>query len=547
MSDKKLNRYELVRQFGINQDIVRAICIFYNENEDQVKACLSNKENYLRICRLIKWQKQLSPEDFVYVQSLTDSEATQFVRKKSLEKKHGSLDNFYKEQDVKRKATLQQRYGRDTSFDPEKCKQTKLEKYGDENYSNREQAAKTRKSKSEEDKLEIQNKKKQTLKERYGDENYNNREKALETISNIPGYNDRHTANVKKTKLERYGDENYTNREKAKETVKNWSEEKRLEIRQRIRTTLQERYNVTDSFQLPSALNNNPKKVSSTELQLQAFVDTLNVEYRTSARNVIRKDSDHALELDIYIPSKNVAIEFDGLYWHSEVHKPNDYHQVKSRLCREKGIRLLHIYGDDWLQKQDICKSIIKASLGIYEKRVFARKCEVRDISTSQYSEFLQENHIQGKVNSSIRKGLFFEDELLQVIGLGKSRFKKDEIELHRMCTKLNTQVVGGFSKLIASLDLESFVTFVDLALFDGKGYEATGFEFVSETKPNYWYLDKGCNSRMSRQKCQKHKLKTLLGESFDPNLTEVQNMHKAGYVRFFDSGNFKLIWKRSV
>lgn len=72
------------------------------------------------------------------------------------------------------------------------------------------------------------------------------------------------------------------------------------------------------------------------------------------------------------------------------------------------------------------------------------------------------------------------------------------------------------------------------------------GFKFVKKNSPNYWYLYKGCGKRFSRQTCQKHKLKKLLGESFNPSLTEVENMYKAGYVRIFDSGNLKLVWKKS-
>ncbi|MBR4316364.1 MAG: hypothetical protein IKP65_05310 [Alphaproteobacteria bacterium] len=49
-------------------------------------------------------------------------------------------------------------------------------------------------------------------------------------------------------------------------------------------------------------------------------------------------------ELDIYIPEKQVAIEFDGIYWHNEENKPKNYHLMKTELCEEKGIHLIHIF-----------------------------------------------------------------------------------------------------------------------------------------------------------------------------------------------------------
>lgn len=542
---EKLNRTELSKQFNLHEDIVRAVCLYFNEDEQKVKDCLSDKKSYLRVCRLQNWKKQLSAEDFEYIQKLSGAEAKQFLRKKTLEKKHGSLENFYKEQDQKRKTTLQSRYGRQTSFDPEKSKQTKLERYGDENYNNSTQASKTKKSFSEKQKADIQEKKKCTLEEKYGSKNFKDIEKWRKTIErrfgSFENYMNLIMQKSKQTKLERYGDENYTNKEKAAETKRNWTESFRKALREKTAETNRKRFGVSCPFLLQK---NHPWHISKPERQLRDFLKSLSVEFVTNNKNLIKVNVEHPLELDIYIPAKKVAIEYNGLYWHSETHKPNNYHQLKSNLCRQQGIRLIHIFGDDWIQKRGICESIIKSALGIYDQRIFARKCELRDLNQKDYGDFLNTNHIQGSVNSSIRKGLFYNGELVQVIGIGKSRFKKNEYELHRMCTKLNTQVVGGFSKLIKSVkDIDSLVTYVDLSLFDGKGYERIGFEYLYQNRPNYWYLDKSCCKRLSRQTCQKHKLKNLLGESFDPNLTEVQNMHKAGYVRLFDSGNLKLVY----
>lgn len=101
------------------------------------------------------------------------------------------------------------------------------------------------------------------------------------------------------------------------------------------------------------------------------------------------------------------------------------------------------------------------------ELKIPARKCEVKEIDSKTYKDFLNKYHIQGAVNSSIRYGLFYKNELVQCIGLGKSRFKKDEIELHRICTKSNTQVLGGFSKLIKHCNQKHIISYKELSKKD--------------------------------------------------------------------------------
>lgn len=248
----------------------------------------------------------------------------------------------------------------------------------------------------------------------------------------------------------------------------------------------------------------------------------------------------NCMELDIYIPSRKLAIEANGIYYHSTDRLSSGYHLMKTKACEEKGIRLIHIFEDDWVLKQNVCKSIILSALGIYNTRIFARNCEIKRISSEEYKNFLDLNHIQGKINSSIRLGLFYNDELVQVAGWGKSRFKSGEFELHRMCTKLNTQVIGGFSKLIKHSQLNEFISYVDRSLFDGNGYVKAGFKLLDETPVSYFYW-KSFGTRVSRVSAQKHKLPNLLKDKFNPTLTETENMLAAGYHKVEDCGTLKM------
>lgn len=246
------------------------------------------------------------------------------------------------------------------------------------------------------------------------------------------------------------------------------------------------------------------------------------------------------LELDIYIPDKNVAIEFNGIYYHSiNTGTQKNYHLNKTELCEEKGIRLIHIFEWEWDSKKDICKSIIASALGIYNRKIYARQCEIKEVDSKSSKEFLEKNHIQGSVNSSYRLGLFYEDELVQLITIGKSRFKKNEYELHRMCTKLNTQVVGGFSKLIKHQPYNDLVSFIDRSKFTGNSY-SINFTELAKTPISYVYIKN--NIILNRMSAQKHKLKALLGEkNFDPNKSETENMINNRWHKVYDCGNIKV------
>ena len=246
-------------------------------------------------------------------------------------------------------------------------------------------------------------------------------------------------------------------------------------------------------------------------------------------------------ELDIYLPEKKLAIEFDGTFYHSSKYKDYRYHQEKTLACREQGIRLIHIFEHEWSFKREKVCNLLRNALGIFDHQIYARQCRVKELSTEEYKLFLEINHFNGFVNSSIRYGLFYNDELVSVIGFGKSRFKKEEIELHRYCVKVGYKVIGGFSKLLKHSGQTYFFSYVDLAHFDGKGYDALGFKLVKITKPSYIYVKKSVI--LSRIACQKHKLNNLL-EKFDPNMTEQQNMLANGYMQIYDAGNLKLEYK---
>jgi hypothetical protein len=399
---------------------------------------------------------------------------------------------------------------------------------------------------------EFNKKQKATKKERYGDEHYNNVEK------------------MKSTKQKLYGDSGYNN-----------SEKNALTRRDTFIKTLKEKttdtfvsYNLTDDniklncstcnqdYLIYNNLFNyrtkqksllcticNPtdeKQVSGLELDLINFVSSI-VKVETKNRIIL-----DGKELDVFIPSKNLAIEFNGLYWHSDIYKDKNYHLNKTTLCNKKSINLLHVFEDEWLEKSDIVKSIIKNKLGVWDKRVYARNCEIKVVNKSEEKSFLNNNHIQGFVGSNITYGLYHNGELVSLMSFGGLRKslgydpKEGYYEMLRFCNKLNYNVVGGASKLFKHFikinNPKQVISYSDMRYFDGSLYDKLGFEFNGDTKPNYFYV-----INHNRENRFKYRKDVLVKEGFDSNKTEKEIMKERGFNRIWDCGNKKWVWEKLI
>lgn len=249
-------------------------------------------------------------------------------------------------------------------------------------------------------------------------------------------------------------------------------------------------------------------------------------------------------ELDIFIPNKKLAIEYNGLYWHSESKissKGNDgklYHYDKFILAKSKGVQLLQFFEDEWETKKDIVKSIIKSKLGLFDKILYARKCSICYVENKVAYQFLEENHLQGKISGK-HLGLFFDGELVSMITVGKSRFKSDIYELYRFVSKSGIRVIGGLSRLIKKIKIDigcnTIDTYADMRYSDGKSYKTIG-KYIGKSDPGYYWTKK--KLRLNRFSTQKHKLKDLLGSEFNPSESESQNMERCGWYKIYDCGN---------
>lgn len=463
----------------------------------------------------------------------------------------GAYDNMVK----KMKDTLKEKYGDENYNNVEKGKRTKLAKYGDENYNNRDKMT-------------------QTNNQKYGmNVSPNTLKRTQERASNgdIGFKSDQFKQYLKDNNIENVSQltsvKEKKRHDKINRMVANIFEGGRLNnvvlpIFQRNEYTgcdYDKMYKFkcckcNNEFQdnlysgnIPRCLNCYPHNrfKSSIETEILDFLQSHNIETKHHDRSILNGD-----EIDIYVPSLNFAIECDGVYWHSEIAggKNKQYHLNKTLKCNQQNIQLMHIWDWEWRCKNSIIKSILLNKMGKSTK-VYARKCVVKEVSNPDKSNFLEDNHIQADDTSSIRLGLYHNNELVSIMTFVKSRYdKKYQYELSRYCNLLNTNIVGGSSKLfthfIKNYDANSVVTYSDKRLFTGKVYAGLGMLMLKDTPCGYHYFHKNNGVPINRTHFQKHKLDKTL-EKFDCDLSEWQNMQINGYDRIWDCGHFKYEWLR--
>jgi hypothetical protein len=268
----------------------------------------------------------------------------------------------------------------------------------------------------------------------------------------------------------------------------------------------------------------------------------------TNNRTVLAKK-----EIDIFLPDLGLGIEVDGVFWHSEERGKNKlYHLDKTKQAEEKQIHLMHVYDTEWNNpvKQNIIKSKLLHQLG-HSSKIFARKCQIKELTSNQAAVFLENNHIQGTCPSKIKLGLFTDIGLVAVATVGKSRYnKKYSWELLRYCTKNNHTVIGGLGKLLNYLknqyQVDSIVSYADRRWSMNSPsniYETLGFKLLQISPPNYKYFKINATEikLLSRTQFQKHLLKDKL-EFFNSEFTEYENMSMNGYYRIWDCGNLTYI-----
>jgi len=412
------------------------------------------------------------------------------------------------------------RYGVINSFQrndiKEKIKKTNIERHGAE-YA--QQSEKIR-SKSRSTCLKnhgaehaLQNKKllqkaQETSLERYG--------------SKFPIQLDKFKEKVRETNLKRHGAEDFLSL---------------ADVKEKIKQTNIERYGTPFPI----------KKFGKTQKEIKDWLNFYGFDFKSDYEILEGK------ELDCYDSKQKIALEYCGLYWHNE-NSPEPrtrlYHYDKWKKCKEKDIQLLTIFDDEWNLKKDICCSLILSKLGIFEKRIQARKCEVRNITKKEMNEFCDLNHIQGSNKlSKICFGIFYENDLVGVLDLGRHHRKKEKgtIVLTRLCFKCGFQVIGGSGKLFKACrnwcgenNISKILSWSDNRYSDGLIYKKLGFIKAEELPPDYYYVKtKNPKNRISKQSQSKN------NSACPKDMKELEWANSRGFSRIWDCG--KTRWEYEI
>lgn len=285
------------------------------------------------------------------------------------------------------------------------------------------------------------------------------------------------------------------------------------------------------------------------EYALRLWVESLGETVVVGDRTVIAPK-----EIDIWLPERKLGIEYHGLYWHTE-DRVADIHRWKWEKAAAAGVRLLQIFEDEWMSNPEVVKSRVLALLGM-ASTVGARKCLVVDIAHNEARGFLEMHHTQrAGPPAQVYLALKHQGAVVAVASFGKRKVASmssgGDWEVLRYASK--GVVVGGFGKLFSEFvkrtELARVISYCDLRYGDGRMYKAVGFSLECVTEPDYWWVPRGADYRVSRYQTQKHKLKShaVLGEFYSEDATENEICSAAGWKKIFGVGSQKWIWERKA
>lgn len=450
------------------------------------------------------------------------------------------------------KKTVREKYGEDFYFQTdefkEKARQTKIERYGKENYKNVKKAKKTK-------------------EERYGDPNYNNQEKMLETLNQkYESRNGQFIENISQTqwfkKNQRQNHVIVIDNRLPSHIIRGFEVEDYVGVQnstkreyyrfecQKCNEPFKDHVNNGNIPSCPSC-DRPSQGVSEIENEVSEYVKSIlpdHIEVFENDNELLGRK-----ELDIYIPEKEVAIEFNGMYWHSENAggKDKHYHLKKTEACEEAGIQLIHIFGNEWILKRDIVKRKLAHILDNSDDDiVHASNCKVNTITNEEAEPFLEEHHLQGFSQSSLNLGLFLENELAGIMTFERASTENPNYWMIKR-SAFSRRVDGAARKLFKEFrkrrDPCKVITHVDRrwSTKPDNVYESIGFELKKVTEPNYYYFEESSTQLYDQKSFRKEVLNEKL-ENYDSNLTEWKNMQRHGYDRIWDSGNLKYIWTKN-
>lgn len=509
---------------------------------------------------------------------LQSEEVKETLRKSNLDKYGVENVSQVEEFKKKREETFLEKYGVSSSLKSEEIKErikdTNLARYGSENpFGSKEIQEKIRETNLEKygveypmQSEEIQNKSKETCMEHYGVSNPVQSKDIQEQIrqTNLNRYGVRYPIQSNEIKrireqrnLEKYGVSNPSQLEEVKTKTKQTCIErygfttnlKSQETKNKIRETCMEKYGVPYACMTEQCISANGYIISKAN---KAFAEYLKNDFDINSEFEFHIGHN---SYDLHISDSNILIEINPTYTHNSTIGPkfanghecaptaSDYHLNKTQLARENGYHCIHVF--DW----DSWTKIINI-INPNKKKIYARNCQlIYDIPQKECNEFLNNYHLQGTCRGqSIRLGLYYNNELVQIMTFGVPRYskKKYQWELLRYCSHPDYIITGGSQKLfkyfIKYFKPESIISYCDISKFNGNVYNHLGFKLHHSTGPTpHWFNgETHITDALLRQRGFDQLFKTNYGKG--TNNEELMISH--GFVKVYDCGQNVYIWE---
>jgi len=380
--------------------------------------------------------------------------------------------------------------------------------------------------KSQEEIVTINEKRKKTKLKKYENENYRNDEKRLETLKKR--YNVYHPNQIKCSN-------EWIHIHDKKEFLKKTLPSKHpIKIAKDFNLSFSTIYKLIKKYDLKHLI----RKTFHIEYEIEEYIKALGFTTETNNRKIL-----NGKELDIYVPDKKLAVEVNGIYWHSELKgKDKNYHLNKTNNCLVQNIMLLHIFDREWMEKQNVVKHIISSKLNKYKQSIHANDCILKEINNEEKNNFLEQNHLDGIDNSHIRIGLFFKNKLFFVLTIKKLNYNKYEIS--RISNKTETIIENGLHLswlyFLNKYKPKQVLIHVNKRYSNGNFLEKLNFKKINETQPNCFYFKS--ESCLINQDLFNTKKELKL---FNDQLSELENLKLNGFNKIWDCGNIIFEWKK--
>ena len=282
---------------------------------------------------------------------------------------------------------------------------------------------------------------------------------------------------------------------------------------------------------------------SYLESDMMLFLDSIGIPYEINNRTIL-----NGKELDFYIPTHNIAIEMNGLYYHNENTKPNsDYHYNKWKICSDNNIHLISIFEDDWNFQQDKIKNMLLSHFNMKPSGIAARKTTIKEIGANIAKPFLEKYHLQGFVGGTHFGAFDFNNNLVAVMAFGYTRNHRFELKRFVMD---NHNHPGMFSKIFKyaqrELQFQEVVSFSDNTCFTGNVYMINNFQYVQTIPQDYKYFFNG--KRVHKSNFTKDNIKKKfphIAEFIENGMTENEAMKHLGIPKIYDCGKKEWVYNK--